>query len=66
MQLSGELSSNKAAAVYSGPLDCAAKTWKFEGIRGVQRGLSAAVSSTRPRVQMPRFFEARSRAGAGG
>lgn len=30
--------------VYSGPLDCLKKTWQFEGIRGVQRGLGAAVS----------------------
>ena len=44
MQLSGELNASKAKAVYSGPLDCAAKTWKHEGLRGIQRGLSAAVS----------------------
>ncbi len=52
MQLSGELNANKAKAVYSGPLDCAAKTWKHEGIRGIQRGLSAAVSAA-PRPGAP-------------
>jgi solute carrier family 25 protein 34/35 len=30
--------------VYTNAWDCAKKTWKFEGVRGVQRGLGAAVS----------------------
>ncbi|SCZ99560.1 BZ3500_MvSof-1268-A1-R1_Chr3-1g06099 [Microbotryum saponariae] len=34
----------KAVKVYSGPIDAFQKTWKYEGIRGVQRGLGAAVS----------------------
>lgn len=36
--------ANASGRVYSSPLDCAKKTFKFEGIRGVQRGLGAAVS----------------------
>lgn len=31
--------------VYTSALDCMQKTWKFEGIRGIQRGLGAAVRS---------------------
>ncbi|KAL8276933.1 hypothetical protein RQP46_010661 [Phenoliferia psychrophenolica] len=31
-----------AGPVYTSALDCLKKTWKFEGIRGVQRGLGAA------------------------
>jgi hypothetical protein len=38
------LQKSASGKVYSGPIDCLQKTWKFEGIRGVQRGLGAAVS----------------------
>lgn len=31
--------------VYTSAIDCMRKTWKFEGIGGVQRGLGAAVRS---------------------
>ena len=31
------------AKVYTSAADCMRKTWKFEGIGGVQRGLGAAV-----------------------
>lgn len=30
--------------VYTSALDCIRKTWKFEGLKGIQRGLGAAVS----------------------
>lgn len=55
MQLSGELGSKGKAAVYSGPLDCASKTWRMEGVRGIQRGLTAAVSSSSLGVSRPGF-----------
>ncbi|KDE04783.1 hypothetical protein MVLG_04837 [Microbotryum lychnidis-dioicae p1A1 Lamole] len=44
LQLDGELGGKASAlgAVYSGPIDAFQKTWKYEGIRGVQRGLGAA------------------------
>lgn len=56
LQLDGELQGRNAAAgakpaggevagrVYSSAADALRKTWKFEGIRGIQRGLGAAVS----------------------
>lgn len=56
MQLSGELSKSKAAAVYSGPVDCATKTFRLEGFRGLQRGLGAAVSRRNPRGISPSFL----------
>lgn len=30
--------------VYTSAFDCLRKTWKFEGLKGIQRGLGAAVS----------------------
>lgn len=51
LQLDGELQQKAKAGpaaepvrqkVYSGPVNALAKTYKFEGIRGVQRGLGAA------------------------
>ena len=44
MQLQGELAKRGAAKVYNNALDVIAKTWRNEGIRGVQRGLGPAVS----------------------
>lgn len=38
------LQKNASGKVYTGPIDCLKKTWKYEGLRGVQRGLGAAVS----------------------
>lgn len=32
--------------VYTSAVDCMRKTWKFEGLKGIQRGLGAAVSLT--------------------
>lgn len=34
--------------VYNGTFDCLGKTWKSEGIKGVQRGLGAAVRCLAP------------------
>ena len=44
LQLQGELQSKGAPKVYKNVLDVFAKTWRNEGIRGVQRGLGPAVS----------------------
>ena len=46
LQLQGELQRADANAprVYKNVLDVFAKTWKNEGIRGLQRGLFPAVS----------------------
>lgn len=38
------LQKGSSGKVYSGPIDCLKKTYQFEGIRGLQRGLGAAVS----------------------
>ncbi|KAK4705612.1 hypothetical protein P7C70_g581, partial [Phenoliferia sp. Uapishka_3] len=38
------LNAGPSGRVYSSALDCLRKTWKFEGIRGIQRGLGAAVA----------------------
>nr|VWO98483.1 Putative GAL4-like transcriptional activator [Ganoderma boninense] len=43
MQLQGELAKKGAAKVYKNALDVIAKTWRNEGIRGVQRGLGPAI-----------------------
>jgi solute carrier family 25 protein 34/35 len=43
MQLQGELAKGGSQKIYKGPLDVFAKTWRNEGIRGLQRGLGAAV-----------------------
>ncbi|CAE6455257.1 unnamed protein product [Rhizoctonia solani] len=44
LQLQGELQSKGAPKVYRNVFDVFIKTWKNEGIRGVQRGLGPAVS----------------------
>jgi hypothetical protein len=41
------LKAGPSGKVYSGAIDCLRKTWKYEGVRGVQRGLGAAVSFAR-------------------
>ncbi|KIM70276.1 hypothetical protein SCLCIDRAFT_19192 [Scleroderma citrinum Foug A] len=43
MQLQGELAKEGAQKVYKNAIDCLAKTWRNEGIRGLQRGLNTAV-----------------------
>lgn len=46
MQLQGELlekNASSASRLYKNAFDCFAKTLKTEGVRGVQRGLSAAL-----------------------
>jgi len=42
LQLQGELAKDGGEKVYKHTLDVIAKTWKNEGIRGVQRGLAPA------------------------
>ncbi|RPD82273.1 mitochondrial carrier [Lentinus tigrinus ALCF2SS1-7] len=42
MQLQGELAAKGAGKVYKNSLDVIAKTWRNEGIRGIQRGLGPA------------------------
>jgi len=42
LQLQGELAKGGGPRVYNNVLDVFAKTWKHEGIRGIQRGLSPA------------------------
>ena len=44
LQLQGELAKGGGIKVYSSPLDVFAKTWRNEGLRGIQRGLGPAVS----------------------
>lgn len=39
-----ELKKGASGKVYAGPIDCLKKTYQFEGVRGLQRGLGAAVS----------------------
>ncbi|KAM0788124.1 hypothetical protein ACM66B_001289 [Microbotryomycetes sp. NB124-2] len=34
--------ATKSGRVYTGPVDCLKKTYRFEGLRGIQRGLGAA------------------------
>jgi hypothetical protein len=50
--LQGELAKGGGPKVYNNVLDVFAKTWKHEGIRGIQRGLSPAVSL----VEFIKFF----------
>lgn len=56
LQLDGELGARGGIdpltgkvrpKVYNNAVDALRKTWKFEGIRGLQRGLGAAVSLVR-------------------
>jgi solute carrier family 25 protein 34/35 len=44
LQLQGELAKEGEKKVYKHSLDVFAKTWKNEGVRGMQRGLYPAVS----------------------
>ena len=46
MQLQGELAKNGGVKVYKNAGDVMLKTWRNEGLRGMQRGLGAAVSSS--------------------
>ena len=43
LQLQGELAKGGGTRVYTNAIDVLAKTWRNEGIRGVQRGLGPAV-----------------------
>ena len=54
LQLQGELVRGGGRKVYNNVLDVFAKTWRNEGIRGVQRGLSPAVRLTCGRKQANR------------
>jgi solute carrier family 25 protein 34/35 len=44
MQLQGELVADLSKRVYKNAPDVLMKTWKNEGLSGLQRGLGAAVS----------------------
>ena len=46
LQLQGELARGGGPRVYNNVFDVFAKTWRNEGVRGVQRGLSPAVRMT--------------------
>lgn len=39
LQLQGELAKDGGKRVYTSAIDVLRKTWKYEGIRGIQRGL---------------------------
>ena len=41
MQLQGELAKDGGVRVYKNVFDVLAKTWKNEGIKGMQRGLGS-------------------------
>lgn len=43
LQLQGELAKDGGVKVYKNALDVFSKTWRNEGIRGLQRGLGPAV-----------------------
>jgi hypothetical protein len=45
LQLQGELAKGGGVKVYNNAIDVLAKTLRNEGLRGLQRGLSPAVSS---------------------
>lgn len=47
LQLQGELAKGGGKKVYKNAIDVLAKTWRNEGIRGLQRGLSPAVGLQR-------------------
>ena len=49
MQLQGELAKDGGIRVYNNVFDVFAKTWRNEGLRGIQRGLGPAVSVACPR-----------------
>ena len=48
MQLQGELMKSGGTKVYRNVFDVLVKTWRNEGIRGVQRGLGPAVRPVPP------------------
>lgn len=48
MQLQGELAKGGGQKVYNNAFDVIAKTWRNEGVRGLQRGLSTAVRVVSP------------------
>ena len=56
LQLQGELAKGGGQKVYKNAIDVFAKTWRNEGIRGLQRGLGAAVSSPSIFVASPSHF----------
>lgn len=43
LQLQGELAKGGGTKVYNSAVDALVKTWRNEGLRGVQRGLAPAV-----------------------
>jgi hypothetical protein len=43
LQLQGELQKGSTIKVYNSAADALAKTWRNEGLRGIQRGLGPAV-----------------------
>jgi hypothetical protein len=43
MQLQGELAKGGAKKVYKNAIDVIVKTWRNEGLTGIQRGLGPAV-----------------------
>ena len=45
LQLQGELAEGGGERVYRSAVDVLVKTWRNEGIRGLQRGLAPAVST---------------------
>ena len=45
LQLQGELAKGGGKRVYNSAVDVLAKTWRNEGIKGLQRGLAPAVSN---------------------
>jgi solute carrier family 25 protein 34/35 len=50
-EVHASVKAGPSGKVYTSALDCMQKTWKFEGLRGIQRGLGAAVSL----VSLPSF-----------
>ena len=44
LQLQGELAKTTSVKVYNNAVDVLRKTYKNEGVRGLQRGLATAVS----------------------
>ncbi|KAK7058471.1 Mitochondrial oxaloacetate carrier protein [Paramarasmius palmivorus] len=53
LQLQGELAKAGAPKVYNNAIDALAKTWRNEGIRGVQRGLGPALIGRPAEEQIP-------------
>ncbi|KAH0838072.1 mitochondrial carrier domain-containing protein [Lanmaoa asiatica] len=61
LQLQGELAKSGGQKVYNHAFDVLTKTWRNEGVRGLQRGLSPAVSSqcsfAASSLHFARFYE---------